>query len=144
MYPEELRYAATHEWIRLGDLPTGDDVTDDPVTGDPLTNVVTIGITTFAQDALGDVVYVDLPALGTRLSAGSSCGSIESVKTVSDVYAPLSGEVLEVNGLLAERPELVNSDPFGAGWLIRLQLADEAELDGLLDAAAYTAETGEG
>lgn len=118
MYPDELRYAASHEWIRQGDPAT-------------------IGITHFAQDELGDLVYVELPAVGRTLKAGESFGSVESVKTVSDVYAPAGGDVAEVNTALADRPELINSDPYGEGWLIKLRLSDPSELAGLMDAAAY-------
>lgn len=125
MYPDDLRYATSHEWIRPGDPAT-------------------VGITHFAQDELGDLVYAELPAVGRILAAGESFGSLESVKTVSDIYAPAAGEVVEVNGALTTQPELINSDPYGAGWLIKLRLSDSSELDNLLDASAYEQSTGEG
>ena len=118
MNPDDLRYAPSHEWIRPGDPAT-------------------VGITQHAQDQLGDLVYVDLPAVGRTLRAGESFGSVESVKTVSEVYAPASGEVVAVNDNLANQPELVNTDPYGEGWLIQLRLSDPGELDALMDAAAY-------
>ena len=99
-----------------------------------------IGITDFAQDQLGDVVYLDLPAAGDSISAGERFGEIESVKTVSDLYAPISGDVLAANGELEEQPELVNDSPYGDGWLIRVRIADDSELENLLDADAYTAQ----
>ncbi|WP_153396037.1 glycine cleavage system protein GcvH [Ornithinicoccus halotolerans] len=119
-YPQDLRYTADHEWVK--DLGEGR---------------VRVGITAYAQDALGDVVYVSLPSSGEALSAGEACGEIESTKSVSDVYAPLSGEVTAVNDALDQTPELVNSDPYGEGWMYELQLADEAGLDDLLDVGAY-------
>ena len=99
-----------------------------------------IGITDFAQDQLGDVVYLDLPAEGDEVRAGERFGEVESVKTVSDLYAPISGKVLAANGELEEQPELVNDSPYDEGWLIRVRIADEAELDDLLDADAYRAQ----
>ncbi len=123
--PEELRYTSDHEWLRRdGDNP------DEAV----------IGITDFAQDQLGDVVFLDLPAEGDEISGGERFGEIESVKTVSDLYAPVSGEVLAANGELEDQPELVNDSPYEDGWLIRVRLADETELDDLLDAGAYRAQ----
>ncbi len=121
-YPADLRYTDDHEWIR----DQGD-------------GVVRIGITAFAQDALGDVVYVSLPAAGDTLSAGDSCGEVESTKSVSDLYAPLAGEVTAVNEQLDATPELVNSDCYGDGWMYELRLADPSALEGLMDVAAYTA-----
>ncbi len=118
--PNELRYVASHEWIR----DEGD-------------GTVTIGITDHAQDLLGDVVFVELPEVGDNVSSGDDMGVVESVKAASDVYAPLSGEVVAVNEDLEESPELVNSDPYGDGWFIRLRLSDVAELDDLLDADGY-------
>ncbi len=118
MYPDDLRYAPTHEWIRNGDPAT-------------------LGITQFAQEELGDLVFVELPQVGRTLAAGESFGSLESVKTVSEVYAPAAGEVVEVNTALNDQPEMVNSDPYGKGWLIKLRLSNPAELDNLLDAAGY-------
>ncbi|SIS86267.1 glycine cleavage system protein GcvH [Neptunomonas antarctica] len=116
----ELKYVASHEWIR----DEGD-------------GTVTIGITDHAQDLLGDVVFVELPDVGTDVAAGDDAGVVESVKAASDVYVPLSGEVVEVNEQLEESPELVNSDPYGDGWFFRIKLSDVAELDDLLDADAY-------
>jgi glycine cleavage system H protein len=116
----ELKYVASHEWIR----DEGD-------------GTVTVGITDHAQDLLGDVVFVDLPDVGTDVSAGDDAGVVESVKAASDVYVPLSGEVVEVNEQLEESPELVNSDPYGDGWFFRIKLSDAAELDDLLDADTY-------
>ncbi|HZS52187.1 MAG TPA: glycine cleavage system protein GcvH [Bryobacterales bacterium] len=128
MYPEDFRYTKEHEWIK--------------VEGD--TGVV--GITDYAQKELGDIVYVDLPKVGAKLVAGKTMGSVESVKAVSDIYSPASGEVIEVNNELAEKPESLNEDPHGSAWLVKIRLSDRAELDGLLTAAAYqeyiSAETG--
>ncbi len=121
MYPSEYRYTKDHEWIKV----TGD-------TG-------TIGITDYAQHELGDVVFVELPAAGTKITTGEVFGTVESVKAVSEIYAPVSGEVIEGNAALANAPELVNSDPHGAAWLIKIKLADPAEVAGLMDAAAYQA-----
>ena len=119
MYPENFRYTKEHEWV----LVEGD-------TG-------TIGITDHAQEELGDIVYVDLPQVGTRLETGKSLGSVESVKAVSDIYAPLSGEVLEVNSLLADAPEKLNQDPHGTAWLVKIRLDAPAEALNLLSAADY-------
>lgn len=120
--PNELKYVASHEWIR----EEGE-------------GVVTIGITEHAQDLLGDVVFVELPEVGDTVSAGDDAGVVESVKAASDVYAPLSGEVVEINEALEDAPELVNSDPYGDGWFFKLKLTDPAELDDLLDADGYAA-----
>lgn len=117
--PAELLYTATHEWVRLD--------------GD----IATIGITDHAQSELGDIVFVELPSPGRMLQVGDSFGSVESVKTVSDVYAPVPGEVTEVNSALGAQSELMNSDPFGAGWLIKIRVSSPVE--GLLDADAYAA-----
>ena len=122
MYPSDLKYTKDHEWIRL-----------DGSTG-------TVGITDFAQKQLGDVVYVDLPEVGTAVTAGQTFGTIESVKAVSELYAPLSGTVTEVNSALKDKPELVNTTPHDA-WMIKLTLANPGEADGLLDATAYQAIT---
>lgn len=119
MYPEELRYTAEHEWIRV----EGDEVV--------------IGITEYAQDALGDVVYVSLPAVGSTVAAGAACGEVESTKSVSEIYAPVAGVVTGVNETLNDTPEAINDDPYGAGWLFRLRTSDDVA--GLLDAAAYVA-----
>jgi len=117
--PEELRYLDSHEWV------SGDDGT------------VTVGISDFAQDELGDVVFVELPDEGTELAAGDDFGVVESIKAVSDIYAPVSGTVTAVNDALLDQPELVNEDPYGDGWLLELELADESELDDLLSADEY-------
>lgn len=124
-YPEDLRYTAEHEWVR----ETSD-------------GVVRVGITAYAQEALGDVVFVSLPAVGDVVTAGESCGEVESTKSVSDLYAPLSGRVVAVNGSLDSGPELVNSDPYGDGWMYDVQVADTSTLDGLLDAASYQQQLG--
>jgi glycine cleavage system H protein len=118
-YPDDLRYSKEHEWVRADG------------------SQATIGITSFAADELGDIVFVELPEPGSKLDQFGTFGVIESVKAVSDLYAPVSGEVTEVNEALRDRPELVNSDPYGEGWIARVQLRDTAELDGLMDAAAY-------
>ena len=122
-YPADLRYTAEHEWVA--------------VESD---GVVRIGITAYAQDALGDVVYVSLPAVGDTLEAGAACGEVESTKSVSDIYAPLAGEVVEVNVALDSSPELVNTDPYGQGWMYAVKLADAGAVDGLLDVDAYRAQ----
>lgn len=119
--PEDLRYTAEHEWVAR---PAGD-------------GPVRVGITHFAQDALGDIVYVQLPDVGTEVTAGASLGEIESTKSVSEIYAPLSGTVVARNEALDGAPELVNSDPYGGGWLVEIQPAEAGAADGLLDAAAY-------
>lgn len=119
--PADLRYAASHEWVRL-----------------EADGTVTVGISDHAQEALGDVVYVELPAVGASLNAGQEAGVVESVKAASDIYAPISGEVLAVNEALTDSPEQVNSDPY-ASWFFKLQPSDAAELNKLLDAAAYSA-----
>ena len=125
MVPADLRYTKDHEWVR--------------VDGD----TATIGVTDFAANQLGDVVFVDLPPVGRTVDQFATFGVVESVKAVSDLYAPLSGEVLEVNGDLGGAPELVNSDPFGGGWMIRVRVTDAAQVAGLLDAAAYERLTSE-
>lgn len=118
--PSELKYASSHEWARLEEDGT-----------------VTVGITDHAQEALGDVVFVELPDLGATLAAGDEAGVVESVKAASDIYAPVSGEVIAINETLEDAPELVNGDPYNDGWFFRLQPADTSELDKLLDADAY-------
>ena len=124
MIPDDLRYTDAHEWVR--ENPDGTE------------GVVRVGITDYAQAQLGDVVYVDLPALGDTVTAGTPCGEVESTKSVSEIYAPVSGEVVAVNGALEGSPELVNSGPYGDGWMFDIRPADGADaLDGLLDAAAY-------
>jgi glycine cleavage system H protein len=119
MYPDNFRYTKEHEWVRA----EGDSAT--------------IGITNHAQEELGDIVYVDLPKPGTHLEQGKSLGSVESVKAVSDVYAPVSGEVLEINALLADSPEKLNEDPHGAAWLVKVKLANPSEVPNLMSAADY-------
>ena len=118
-YPEELKYHRDHDWARID----GDEAV--------------LGITWFAQDALGELVHFEAPEPGSTVSKDSSYGEVESVKAVSDVIAPLSGEVLEVNAGVVDAPETVNDDPYGAGWLIRVRLSDPAEVEALLDVAAY-------
>jgi glycine cleavage system H protein len=118
-FPDELRYTKEHEWAR--------------VEGER----VRVGITDFAQDALGDVVYVDLPAVGTRVNAAESVGELESTKSVSEMYAPIGGVVSAVNEALTDNPQLLNEDPYGEGWLIEIEPSDIAELERLLDADAY-------
>ena len=122
--PEDLLYTADHEWLRR-DADSQDEVT--------------IGITEFAQEQLGDVVYLELPAEGTELTSGAPFGEIESAKTVAELFAPVSGELIGVNAELEERPELVNESPFDEGWIVRVRISDAAELDNLLDADAYRA-----
>lgn len=117
--PDDRRYSREHEWVRVDG------------------STAVIGITSFAADELGDIVYVELPAVGARLTQFGAFGVVESVKAVSDLFAPISGEVTEVNGELGASPELLNGDPFGAGWIAKISLADPSELDKLLDAAAY-------
>jgi len=119
MDPENLRYTKEHEWVR--------------VEGD----IGTIGITFHAQKELGDIVYVDLPKPGAVIQQGKTIGSVESVKAVSDIYTPVSGEVVEVNGLLAESPEILNKDPYGAAWLVKIKLSEPGEAGQLLTAAEY-------
>ncbi len=123
--PTDRRYTAEHEWV----LVDGD--------------TATVGITDYAAEKLGDVVFVDLPAVGSETAEGSVVGEIESTKSVGELFAPVSGEVLEVNDAVVSAPELVNSDPFGSGWLIRVRVADASRLEDLLDAAAYAALIGE-
>jgi glycine cleavage system H protein len=117
--PEDLKYTEEHEWARRDG------------------NRLVVGITHYAQDALGDVVYVDLPASGTRVEAGQPFGEVESTKSVSDLYAPVSGTIVDRNEALESAPELVNSDPYGEGWLVAIELDDATSVDGLLDKAAY-------
>jgi glycine cleavage system H protein len=121
MVPADLRYTKEHEWVR--------------VDGD----VATIGITAYAAEQLGDIVFVELPDVGRALAQFATFGVVESVKAVSDLYAPVAGDVTETNAVLSGQPELVNSDPYGDGWMLRVRLADPAHVDGLLDATAYDA-----
>ena len=120
-YPPQYRYTKEHEWI--------------DVKGD----VATIGITDYAQHELGDVVFVELPKVGAKTAAGKSFGTVESVKAVSEIYAPAAGEVLEANSVLQNKPETINTDPHGAAWLIKIKLANPTEISGLMNAAAYEA-----
>lgn len=119
LIPDELRYSTDHEWVR--------------VEG----GAARVGITDYAQDALGDVVFVDLPEVGAVVEAGASVSEVESTKSVSDIYAPVAGTILEVNGDLADAPERLNEDPYGEGWICVIEMSDPAQVDALLDAAAY-------
>lgn len=118
--PDDLKYTAEHEWVR-------------GAAG----NTVRVGITDYAQQALGDVVYVSMPQVGASVEQGAAFGEVESTKSVSDLYAPVSGTVTARNGTLDDQPELINSDPYGEGWIVEIEMSDPAALDGLLDAAAY-------
>ena len=120
-YPEDLLYHAEHDWARVED------------------GQATLGITWFAQDALGEVVFFDLPAVGASISKDAPYAEVESVKAVSDVVAPLSGEIVEVNESLTDSPQLINEDPYGEGWLVKVRLADPSERDALMDAGSYSA-----
>ena len=124
MYPDDLKYTAEHEWVRSPGEAAGS---------------VRIGITDFAQDALGDIVYVSLPEVGETVQAGGTCGELESTKSVSDIYAPVSGEVVATNVALDVTPELVNTDAYGDGWLFEVVAADPATVDALMDATTYQA-----
>lgn len=119
MYPEDLRYNKEHEWVRREN------------------GRARIGISHYAQDELGDVVFVDLPQVGSTFQAGEAFAAVESVKAVSDIYAPVSGRVVEVNEELLDKPELINQEPYGAGWIAVIEMDDPSELDNLLDAAGY-------
>jgi len=119
-YPEDLKYSTEHEWLRTGNAST-----------------VRVGITSYAADELGDIVFVSLPAVGETVEAGDACGELESTKSVSDIFSPVAGVVSGVNPLLEANPETINTDPYGDGWLFELELGDEADLDSLLDADAY-------
>ena len=127
MFPENLKYTSEHEWVRAPGDAEGS---------------VRVGITDFAQDALGDIVYVSLPQVGDALTAGDTCGELESTKSVSDIYAPVSGAVVAVNTTLDSTPELVNNDPYEAGWLFEVSVADPAQVESLMDAEAYQAVLG--
>jgi glycine cleavage system H protein len=120
-FPPELRYSAEHEWVAVDGARAR------------------IGITDYAQDALGDVVYVELPGVGANVLAHASCAEVESTKSVSEIFSPVSGTIVEVNEELTDAPERVNQDPYGGGWIFTVELADPAELDALLDAGAYQA-----
>ncbi|MEE6185976.1 Glycine cleavage system H protein [Mycovorax composti] len=123
-YPDTLRYTKDHEWIRLEG------------------NIATVGITDFAQRELGDIVFVEVETVGKKLNANDVFGTVEAVKTVSDLYLPVSGTITELNPALANAPELVNTDPYGEGWMIKMTVDNPADVDSLLDAAAYEAITG--
>ena len=119
-FPQDLRYTAEHEWVRVTEG-----------------NIATIGITDFAQGELGDIVYVDIDSIGNQLNANEVFGSVEAVKTVSDLFMPVDGKVLELNAALDGSPDLVNTDPYGEGWIIKVEISDPSQLEGLMDAAAY-------
>jgi glycine cleavage system H protein len=119
IYPEDLKYTKEHEWVAIQD------------------GVGTVGITHYAQTELGDIVYVEMPRPGTAVVAGEEFGTVESVKAVSEIYAPVSGEVAEINEALAQKPEVVNKDPYGAGWLIKIRLAEPVDLKGLMSVREY-------
>jgi glycine cleavage system H protein len=120
-FPENLKYTSEHEWVALDGTRAK------------------VGITDYAQDALGDVVYVSLPEVGAAVAAAGACAEVESTKSVSDIYAPVAGTVAEVNDALTQTPELLNQDPYGAGWIFSIDVSDASAVDGLLDAAAYRA-----
>ena len=130
-YPDDLLYHPEHDWARI-----------DPDDPDPTHPIAVLGITWYAQDALGEVVFFEAPALGTTVSKDEPYAEVESVKAVSDVIAPLSGEIVAVNEALADAPDAINHDPYGEGWLVKVRLADPSERDALLDAAAYAAGLG--
>jgi glycine cleavage system H protein len=121
MYPEDLKYSKEHEWVRLDG------------------NIAEVGVTVFAQESLGDVVFVDLPAEGTEIEQFAKFGEIESVKAVSDLFSPVGGKIIAVNSAATDAPEVVNEEPYGTGWLIKVELSDTAQLDTLMDAATYQA-----
>ncbi|MGZ0146379.1 glycine cleavage system protein GcvH [Kribbella sp. WER1] len=127
MYPEDLKYTAEHEWLKAGE-----------------NGPVRVGITDFAQDQLGDIVYVQLPEVGSTVRAGDACGELESTKSVSDLFAPVNGTVTAVNEALADQPDLVNSDPYGEGWLLDIDVEDAAEVTALMDADAYQGQLDQG
>ena len=121
MYPENLKYTSTHQWV-----------SDEG-------GVVTVGITSYAQEQLGDVVYVDLPQIGDEVTAGEVMGSVESVKSISDLYSPVTGKIIEVNEPLMEEPITINNDPYGQAWMVKIEMTNPSEIDGLLSAADYQA-----
>lgn len=121
MYPEDLKYSKEHEWVRLDG------------------NTAEVGVTVFAQESLGDVVFVDLPDAGTEVEQFAKFGEIESVKAVSDLFSPVGGKIVEINSGATDTPEVVNAEPYGSGWLIKIELSDLGQLDELMDAAAYQA-----
>jgi|TARA_B100000929_G_C15290607_1_gene346888 glycine cleavage system H protein len=119
MYPEDLKYSKEHEWVRING------------------SIAEVGVTLFAQESLGDVVYVDLPEVGSEVEQFAKFGEIESVKAVSDLFCPVEGTIVEINHKVVDNPEVVNIEPYGAGWLIKVQLSDSSKLDDLMDAATY-------
>lgn len=119
-YPDDLKYASSHEWVKIDD-----------------DGIATVGISDHAQQALGDIVFIELPELNTVVAAGNDIAVVESVKAASDIYTPISGEVIDINEALVDAPEIVNSDPYEQGWLFKLKPSDEADLDELMDADAY-------
>jgi glycine cleavage system H protein len=120
MYPADLKYTREHEWARLED------------------NRATVGITDYAQESLGDIVYIDIPSVGTAVAAGERFGEVESTKSVSDLYSPVSGTIVDRNADLDKNPEIINSDPYGRGWLVVVEVTESGQFGGLLDAEAYT------
>lgn len=124
-FPEDLKYTAEHEWVRSGNG-----------------SKVRVGVTDYAAEQLGDIVYVSLPEIGDTVAAGDACGELESTKSVSDLFSPVSGVISGINELLSGTPETINTDPYGDGWLFELDVDDDADLDGLLDADAYAEEVG--
>ncbi len=126
-FPTELKYAETHEWVRVEDDGT-----------------VVVGITDHAQDALGDIVYIELPEVGTNADAGAEIAVVESVKAASDIYSPISGEIVDINSSLDDQPETVNQSPYGDGWLFRIQISDAQDLQDLMDADGYQSMVDEG
>jgi glycine cleavage system H protein len=130
-YPDDLLYHPEHDWARI-----------DAEGSNPAHPEATLGITWYAQDALGEVVFFEAPTVGTRLVQGAPYAEVESVKAVSDVVAPLSGEIIAVNDTLGDSPQLINEDPYGEGWMVRIALSDPAERDALIDAGAYSASLG--
>ena len=125
-FPEELHYTESHEWVKVGDSTLRDEESH-----------VTIGLTDYAQRQLKDIVYVDLPEIGSEFKRGESIGVVESVKTAADVFSPVTGKVVEANVALKDHPEFINTDPYGKGWIIKLEIQDKEELQGLLSSKAY-------
>ena len=124
MYPDDLKYSKEHEWVRING------------------SIAEIGVTLFAQESLGDVVYVDLPEVGSEVEQFAKFGEIESVKAVSDLFCPVKGKIIEINHEVIDNPEVVNTEPYGSGWLIKVQLSDPSKVDDLMDAATYESTLG--